>query len=431
MGKNQNGKKKHKGLRVFLLVLLILLLLLLLAGGAGYLYVRHIYGDFLDPNAPEIVDEPSSNAIVSDLPSDVVFTSEKPSDAIDGEWDPFASSEAVSDEPSETSESSEPAAETSEKPSEGGKNSSGSGSGGKNSSGSGSGSKNNSGSGSSTGGKTKEGADTGYMSNGDTKVPIYKKTQIDPDIVNILLMGIDVEDLNRKPGRSDSMILVSYNTKNGIVKMYSIMRDCLVSIKGHGTTKLNHSYAYGREGLCINTINNHFGTDIQQYATIDWSGLREIVNHMGGVWVPLTQEEINYYHWTSMKPGMNRLMGDQAKQHASNRTLGDDYQRGRRQRDILLGIYNQLMNDYSISEIIDFLKFASGSIKTNIPFETTVSYATSIYANRANIKIESLQVPFKGTYTGGWAKCPEGTLSVCKIDIAANRRMLHDDIYGK
>lgn len=422
MSKNQNGKKKHKGLRTFLLVLLILLLLLLLAGGAGYLYVRHIYGDFLDPNAPEIVEEPSSNAIVSELPSDVVFTSEKPSDAISGEWDPNASSGAVSDEPSEPSETSDPAV-TSEKTSDGGKTEGGKTEGGKTEGG-------GSSSGKSGGGKTQEGPDTGYMSNGDTKVPIYKKTQIDPDIVNILLMGIDVEDLNRKPGRSDSMILVSYNTKTGVVKMYSIMRDCLVSIKGHGTTKLNHSYAYGREGLCINTINNHFGTDIQQYATIDWSGLREIVNHMGGVWVPLTQEEIDYYHWTSMKPGMNRLRGDQAKQHASNRTLGDDYQRGRRQRDILLGIYNQLMNDYSISEIIDFLKFASGSIKTNIPFETTVSYATSIYANRANIKIESLQVPFKGTYTGGWAKCPEGTLSVCKIDIAANRRMLLKDIYG-
>ena len=422
MSKNQNGKKKHKGLRTFLLVLLILLLLLLLAGGAGYLYVRHIYGDFLDPNAPEIVEEPSSNAIVSELPSDVVFTSEKPSDAIDGEWDPNASSGAVSDEPSETSETSDPAV-TSEKTSDGGKTEGGKTNSGKTEGGG------SSSSGKSGGGKTQEGPDTGYMSNGDTKVPIYKKDPIDPDIVNILLMGIDVEDLNRKPGRSDSMILVSYNTKTGVVKMYSIMRDCLVSIKGHGTTKLNHSYAYGREGLCINTINNHFGTDIQQYATIDWSGLREIVNHMGGVWVPLTQEEIDYYHWTSMKPGMNRLRGDQAKQHASNRTLGDDYQRGRRQRDILLGIYNQLMNDYSISEIIDFLKFASGSIKTNIPFETTVSYATSIYANRSSIRIESLQVPFKGTYTGGWAKCPEGTLSVVKLDIAANRKKLLADIY--
>lgn len=422
MSKNQNGKKKHKGLRTFLLVLLILLLLLLLAGGAGYLYVRHIYGDFLDPNAPEIVEEPSSNAIVSELPSDVVFTSEKPSDAISGEWDPNASSGAVSDEPSETSETSDPAV-TSEKTSDGGKTEGGKTDSGKTEGG-------GSSSGKSGGGKTQEGPDTGYMSNGDTKVPIYKKDPIDPDIVNILLMGIDVEDLNRKPGRSDSMILVSYNTKTGVVKMYSIMRDCLVSIKGHGTTKLNHSYAYGREGLCINTINNHFGTDIQQYATIDWSGLREIVNHMGGIWLPLTQQEIDYYGWTTMKPGLNHLRGDQVKRHVSNRTLGDDYQRGRRQRDVLLSIYNQLMNDYSVSEIIDFLKFASGSIKTNIPFETTVSYATSIYANRANVKIESLQVPFKGTYTGGWAKCPEGTLSVCKIDIAANRRMLLKDIYG-
>ena len=63
--------------------------------------------------------------------------------------------------------------------------------------------------------------------------PIYKVEQKDPDIINILVLGTDSRDVTKERGRSDAMLVVSYNKKTSTIKMISILRDSLVPIEGH------------------------------------------------------------------------------------------------------------------------------------------------------------------------------------------------------
>ena len=74
--------------------------------------------------------------------------------------------------------------------------------------------------------------------------PAYTPVKHGDHVVNILLVGQD-----RRPGegrqRSDSMILISFNTKKNTITLTSFMRDQYVQIPGYQNDKLNAAYAYG------------------------------------------------------------------------------------------------------------------------------------------------------------------------------------------
>ena len=65
-------------------------------------------------------------------------------------------------------------------------------------------------------------------------------------ITNILLVGTDGEYVE-KGNRSDSVMLVTIDSKNKDIKISSIARDTYVDIPGYSTEKLTHAYAY--EGI--------------------------------------------------------------------------------------------------------------------------------------------------------------------------------------
>ena len=65
------------------------------------------------------------------------------------------------------------------------------------------------------------------------------------------------------------MIIASYNSKKGTLKLTSLLRDSLVPIEGVGWNRLNTAYFYGGVGLSINTINQLYGLDIQQFLVVE------------------------------------------------------------------------------------------------------------------------------------------------------------------
>ena len=80
------------------------------------------------------------------------------------------------------------------------------------------------------------------------KVQIAREDPKDDDVINVLLVGSDSRDPNAEMGRSDTMILVSYNKAENKATALSFLRDSLVEIDGHGQSKLGHTFAYGGVG---------------------------------------------------------------------------------------------------------------------------------------------------------------------------------------
>ena len=121
-------------------------------------------------------------------------------------------------------------------------------------------------------------------------------------IVNVALFGIDTRDAKSFSGRSDSIMVLSLNFKTNKVKIISIMRDSLVEMhpkdkKGEVYThyaKVNNAYAKGGPELAVKTLNENFGLNITDYASVNFFGMAEIIDAVGGIDAELTDNEATY-----------------------------------------------------------------------------------------------------------------------------------------
>ncbi len=212
--------------------------------------------------------------------------------------------------------------------------------------------------------------------------------------VNILLAGNSVDD----PGHSgaeltDSIMLISLNTKNHTGYMLSIPRDLYVNIPGHGYGKINAAYEYGQDGnfsetgypaggmgLLEKVVSQNFGVSINYYALISYAAFRDTVNAVGGIDVVINSPDGRLYDpnkdWSTNGPlvdltnGKHHLNGQQALDLA--RARGDpspygesigfeksDYQRTADQRLMLTALkdkatsFGTLVNPIKLGNLLD------------------------------------------------------------------------------
>ncbi len=134
---------------------------------------------------------------------------------------------------------------------------------------------------------------------------------IDKKIINVALFGIDTRDEKSFKGHSDSIMILSLNTKTKKVKIISLMRDTLVPIERDGKTqykKLTDAYYLGGPELAIKTINQCFGLDISEYATVNFYGMADIIEAVGGIDATLTKEEVTSRGAINGKFGINDMI---------------------------------------------------------------------------------------------------------------------------
>ena len=258
-------------------------------------------------------------------------------------------------------------------------------------------------------------------------VKIAEADQKDDEVYNVLLVGTDSRDPNSDMGRSDSMMLVSFNKKENKSTVVSLLRDSLVDIDGYGKSRLGHTYAYGGVGLTINTINKTYDLDIQNYITINFENLVGIIDEIGGVKVYISEEEAEYYRQNGMpniQSGDVILTGSQALAHARNRTLGSDFERTRRQRSVMYGIYRKVMEDKDPSSILSLINYCMNQVETNMSVTEIYDMAKDVLAVD-NLKMQQASLPQDGTYTD---ITYEG-MAVLEIDFDANKKFLEELLY--
>ena len=236
-------------------------------------------------------------------------------------------------------------------------------------------------------------------------------------IKNIVLFGIDTmnPEYEGDTGRSDSIIIVSINPKYKTLKMISIPRDTYAEIEGYGKTKINHAYEYGQEQLALKTINQNFGLDLTEFVTIDFAGLINVINDIGGVQLTITEAERDFinnnskfaYGLTNAKikklpsAGLVTLDGEQALTHSRNRKVGDDFTRAGRQRQVLEAIMNKL-SKMSLGKINEHIDVFLQQVTTNINVMDYISVLTDVLFNKDTYlnRIISAQCPSKEIATG-------------------------------
>lgn len=263
------------------------------------------------------------------------------------------------------------------------------------------------------------------------KTPIYKVEQKDPNVENILILGTDSRDVTKERGRSDAIIIVSYNRRTGSVKMISVLRDSLVPIEGHRWNRINAAYSFDGVGLAINTINQIFDLDIQRFAVVDFNGVKDFINEIDGVDVTLTQAEADHYNKNGfmrkeVSAGVCHMDGHMALTYMRTRKLDSDFKRTDRQRKVIELVARKIVEEKSISEMYDLADFAFKLVKTNIPISDIMGVIPSIVRNGSALNMQSQHVPYSDSYV---YKYYNG-MAIVSFDIDEAAARINEFIYG-
>jgi len=189
-------------------------------------------------------------------------------------------------------------------------------------------------------------------------VPPAAPLTVEGERTNILLLGIDRRGGKGWGYRTDTMIIVSVDQVNDTVSMLSIPRDLYLEIPGVKETRINEANVYGYSydypgggpALLMRTIEQNFQISLDYYIMVDFDGFTQVVDTLGGVDVnvPRALHDTQYpdprpgdpyaYKTIHFDVGWQHMDGQRALEYARSRMSTSDFDRAKRQQQILLAI---------------------------------------------------------------------------------------------
>jgi|GEM_PF-1645985 len=274
------------------------------------------------------------------------------------------------------------------------------------------------------------------------KLHNYNGLMSESYVKNILIIGSDARKVEDR-GLSDSVILVSRNSKTKEIIITSFMRDCYVEIEGHGWNKLNYSYSKGGADLLIDTVERNFRVRIDDFIVINFFSFSSIVDAVGGIEVEMSDREAQELN-IILQAEVNGLMGDpvdadllpsggkyklngkQALSYSRIRHVGNaDFERTERQREVFTKIAAKAktLNPVKLGKI---MKNALPQIGTNM--STLDLYWLSLQAPfLLGRDVKQVRIPAEGTYSG---QSKSGCGEVLVVDFDKNIKIIRDEIFG-
>lgn len=220
-----------------------------------------------------------------------------------------------------------------------------------------------------------------------TPVPVF---ELPDEITNILLIGKDSGADGSESARTDTMIIVSINRETGTASMVSLPRDLLVYLPTRTMSRLNTAYVLGGVDLLKQAILYNFGIPIHYYAQVDFDGFKQAVDIIGGVdlivscpltdWRLISPEldptlEENWERFT-LEAGLHHLDGDAALWFARSRLSTSDFDRGRRQQQLLRALLSQSVNLDLVSRAPELWSAYSEVVETDMDVGRILQLAT-------------------------------------------------------
>lgn len=211
---------------------------------------------------------------------------------------------------------------------------------------------------------------------------------------SILLLGVD-----ERPGdigRADTIMVATVNPTSEDIKLVSISRDTLIELPDTGEAdKINATYAYGGIPYVIETVENYLDIPIQYYAQINFQGMVDLVDAVGGIEVisPLdftVQDSTENADTIHIEKGKQHLNGEEALGYARMRKQDPrgDWGRQERQRQVIEAIVDETVSISSLANFNTIFNAIAPNLKTNLSGRDIWILGTN-YASAAR-NIESL-----------------------------------------
>ena len=254
-----------------------------------------------------------------------------------------------------------------------------------------------------------------------------------PDVVTFLLIGSD-----KRPGssfRTDTMVIAILRPRDRQVSLISIPRDLWVYIPDWEMQRVNTAYQHGELSgypgggpqLLKDTIEYNLGLRIDHTAMVEFDGFRQIVDTLGGIDVPIACEytdwrlidpsfdpenENNWYLYTT-PTGLVHMDGDLALWYARSRSKSNDFDRGRRQQEVLRAIFNRALSGDTLTKIPQLYNDFNSLVVTDLGLGDILKLASlAPQFTNANIRSYYIRPPIVSSWItpgGAYVLLPDQT----------------------
>ena len=213
----------------------------------------------------------------------------------------------------------------------------------------------------------------------------------------ILLMGVDsdAEGIQNGSFNGDSLMLITFNPKTLSTTILSIPRDSYVPIacfSGQRKNKITHA-AWKGETCMMNTIENFLDVNIDYYVKINFAGVVQLVDTLGGVEIDVPYnlcEQNSKREWGAntvyIEKGLQILNGEQALAYARNRHpnpsqcsskwtnyTSNDFIRGEHQQEVVTALLNKFKDIDNLDTVYKLLDTISNNMVTNMSTDQILS----------------------------------------------------------
>jgi LCP family protein required for cell wall assembly len=189
-----------------------------------------------------------------------------------------------------------------------------------------------------------------------------------PNQINILVMGSDKRP-NTGGFRTDALILVTINFDKNTVSMTSFPRDLYVYIPGYSMDRINTAQFKGGFSLTAATFEYNFGVRPDHYALINFDGFVSLINTMSGINVQVEKKLTDHRDGrgnVTVKPGLVFMDGDTALWYVRSRYSTSDFDRTRRQQEVLKAIFVRLIEIDLVASFPHLYKQFKNTIQTDL-----------------------------------------------------------------
>lgn len=176
---------------------------------------------------------------------------------------------------------------------------------------------------------------------------------------NILVMGLDARPGEGVVARTDSIMLVGVKPAQFRVSVLSIPRDLFINVPGYGMQRINTVNVLGETDAATDGpallragILQNFGIESHHYVRLNFQGFVELIDALGGVTIDVERVIVDHAYPTAdggvmtvrFESGQQHMNGERALIYARTRSGDDDYQRARRQQQVLAALVRRLQD---------------------------------------------------------------------------------------
>lgn len=217
--------------------------------------------------------------------------------------------------------------------------------------------------------------------------------------ISFLLLGADTgtaEEERTETGRSDTIIVCTVNPNTKTTTLLSIPRDSYAEIVGYSDVydyygdyydKMNHAYAFGGTEMSINTVQEFLNVPIDYYVEVNFDGLVDIVDAVGGIEItsPLTFD----FYGPQFIEGETRILdGYEALQFSRMRKQDPEGDLGRqkRQQMVIKAILDKVLTMGTVVNYKNILATLEDNVQLNMSLDEIISVASGYRKSMENFQ---------------------------------------------